>query len=296
MSENRLYNYESAAELLALCSRENLKISEIALRREQALSGRGGGEIFSQMRAYYQTMRESIRNGLEISGPSQSGLSGGDAKKLLDFSSGGNTLLGADLTRLTAYAYAVLETNAQFGRIVATPTAGSAGIVPACLLLLEETKKIDETALTQALFAASGIGVLIASKAFIAGAQGGCQAEVGSASALAAAAVTEALGGTPEQVCAAATFALINSLGLVCDPIGGFVEVPCVSRNGMFAVHSFLAANLALAGVSPRVDLDDAVFAMRDVGRRMPAELRETSRGGLAVSPTACKFCEKNKR
>ena len=293
MSETQLYNYESAAELLAICERESLKISEVALRREQMLSGKPCNEIFRRMQTYYKLMRESIRNGIKITSQSPSGLSGGDAKKMLDYAAGGNALLGVDLTRLMAYAYAVLETNAQFGRIVATPTAGSAGIVPACLVLLEETRKIEESALTQALFASSGIGVLIASKAFIAGAQGGCQAEVGSASALAAAAITEALAGTPEQVCNAATFALINSLGLICDPIGGFVEVPCVSRNGMFAVHSYLAASLALAGVSPRVNLDDAIFAMRDVGRRMPAEFRETSRGGLAISPTACKMCKK---
>ncbi|MCR5184200.1 MAG: L-serine ammonia-lyase, iron-sulfur-dependent, subunit alpha [Opitutales bacterium] len=294
MEDFQKYNYETSAELLALCEREFLTVSELALRREQLISGKTANEIFERMRTYYKTMRESIRNGLKISSPSPSGLSGGDAQKLLNYADGGNALLGVDLTRLMAYAYAVLETNAQFGRIVATPTAGSAGIVPACLVLLEESRGIDETRLTQALFTASGIGVLIASKAFVAGAQGGCQAEVGSASALAAAAVTELLGGSAAQVCNAATFALINSLGLVCDPIGGFVEIPCVSRNGMFAVHAYLAANLALAGISPRVDLDDAIFAMRDVGRRMPVELRETSRGGLAISPGACRLCKRD--
>ncbi len=240
------------------------------------------------MRTYFHTMRESVRHGLEIREPSHSGLSGGDAAKILACAQSGNALLGKDLTRLVAYSCAVLETNAQFGRIVATPTAGSAGIVPACLLVLEETRKIGEDALVSALFAASGVGVVIAGNAFIAGAQGGCQAEVGTASCLAAVAVAEALGASPERACAAGTFALINTLGLVCDPVGGYVEVPCVSRNGMFAVHSWLAATLALAGVAPRVSLDDAIFAMRDIGRRLPRELRETSLGGLAVCPTAC--------
>lgn len=291
MSETPHYDYESAAELLALCERESASVSEIAQRREAIFSGIPREKNFEKMRQYFRTMRASIFHGLEIVSASPSGLSGGDAKKILDYATGGNALLGADLTRLIAYGYAVLETNAQFGKIVATPTAGSAGIVPACLTLLEETRHIDEDTLTRALFTASGIGIIIADKAFIAGAQGGCQAEVGSAGAIAAAAVVEALGGTPQQACTAATFALINSLGLVCDPIGGFVEVPCVSRNGMFAVHSYLAASLALAGISPRVTLDDAIFAMRDIGRRMPAELRETSKGGLAISPTACALC-----
>lgn len=284
-----MYAYTTAEELLSLCSRGKISVGELALRREVEMTGHSREEIFGKMKTYFQTMRASIRRGLEIRTSSPSGLSGGDAAKVLDYAKSGNALLGEDLTRLVAYSCAVLETNAQFGRIVATPTAGSSGIVPACLVLLEETRGITEDKLTQALFTASGIGIIIAGNAFLAGAQGGCQAEVGSASCIAAAAVVEALGGSPERACAAGTFALINTLGLVCDPIGGFVEVPCVSRNGMFAVHSWLAATLALSGANPRVSLDDAVFAMRDIGRRMPRELRETSLGGLAVCPGACK-------
>ena len=281
-----MLSYSTAEELLANCSREKISIGELALRREIEMSGRSREEIFSKMKSHFQTMRASIRRGLEIREESPSGLSGGDAAKVLEYAKSGDALLGETLTRLVAYSCAVLETNAQFGRIVATPTAGSAGIVPACLAMLEETRGLDEDTLTQALFTASGIGVVIAGNAFIAGAQGGCQAEVGSASCIAAAAIVEALGGSPERACAAGTFALINTLGLVCDPIGGYVEVPCVARNGMFAVHSWLAATLALAGANPRVTLDDAIFAMRDVGRRMPRELRETSLGGLAVCPS----------
>lgn len=281
-----MLSYSTAEELLANCSREKISIGELALRREIEMSGRSREEIFSKMKSHFQTMRASIRRGLEIREESPSGLSGGDAAKVLEYAKSGDALLGETLTRLVAYSCAVLETNAQFGRIVATPTAGSAGIVPACLAMLEETRGLDEDTLTQALFTASGIGVVIAGNAFLAGAQGGCQAEVGSASCIAAAAIVEALGGSPERACAAGTFALINTLGLVCDPIGGYVEVPCVARNGMFAVHSWLAATLALAGANPRVTLDDAIFAMRDVGRRMPRELRETSLGGLAVCPS----------
>ena len=280
------YDYSTAEELLAVCEREGISVGELAQRREELLTGTPREKNFEKMREHFRTMRASVKRGLAITTPSPSGLSGGDAGKILRRAESGNSLLGASLTRLVAYGYAVLETNAQFGKIVATPTAGSAGIVPACLTLLEETRGVGEDALANALFTASGVGVLIAGNAFIAGAQGGCQAEVGSASAIVAAAVVEALGGTPRQACAAGTFALINTLGLVCDPIGGFVEVPCVARNGMFAVHSYLAAELALADISPRVTLDDAIFAMRDVGRRMPPELRETSRGGLAICPS----------
>lgn len=286
--------YNTAAEMLAICSREKISIGELALRREIELSGLSRDDVFEKMRKHFQTMRAAIFNGLKIHGASASGLSGGDAAKILDYAKSGKSLLGEDLTRLAAYSCSVLETNAQFGRIVATPTAGSSGIVPACLVLLNETRGIDEETLTRALFTAAGVGVVIAGNAFLAGAQGGCQAEVGSASCIAAAAVVEALGGSPERACAAGTFALINTLGLVCDPVGGYVEVPCVSRNAMFAVHSWLAATLALAGANPRLTLDDAIFAMRDIGRRMPRELRETSLGGLAVCPSACALRKKS--
>ena len=180
----------------------------------------------------------------------------------------------------------MLELNAQFGRIVATPTAGSAGIVPACLLTLEEDKGLTEEHAARALFTAAGIGVIIGKNACFSGARGGCQAEVGSASSMAAAAIVEAEGGSPRQACDAAAFSLMNTLGLVCDPVGGYVEVPCVSRNGMFAVHSFLAATMALAGARCVIPFDDVVIAMRDIGRRMPRVLKETSEDGLAATPS----------
>ena len=189
-----MFAYSTAAEMLALCEREKISVGELALRREIEMSGRSREEIFGKMRALFRTMRESVLRGLEIRNPSPSGLSGGDAAKVLAYAESGDSLLGATLTRLVACSCAVLETNAQFGRIVATPTAGSSGIVPACLVLLEETRGTDEDTLTRALFTASGIGVVIAGNAFLAGAQGGCQAEVGSASCIAAAAVVEALG------------------------------------------------------------------------------------------------------
>lgn len=284
------YDYSKAAELLALCAKHGLSVADIALRRECMERGATEAELTERMRAHYATMRDSIRKGLEIKGLSPSRLSGGDAAKLHAYSKSNNPIFGPDFARTIAYGFAVLEVNAQFGRIVATPTAGSAGVVPACLVMLEETHGLTEEQCAKALFTAAGIGVIIGKNACFSGAQGGCQAEIGSASCMAAAAIAEALGATPQQACDAGAFALMNTLGLVCDPIGGYVEVPCVSRNGMFAVHSFLAATMALAGARCVVPLDDVILAMRDIGRRMPRALKETAQGGLATTPTGLRF------
>jgi L-serine dehydratase len=284
------YDYSKATELLALCEKHGLSIADIALRRECMERAATEAEMMERMRLHYVTMRDSIRKGLEIKGLSPSKLSGGDAGKLFEYSKSANPIFGADFARTIAYGFAVLEVNAQFGRIVATPTAGSAGVVPACLVMLEEKYGLTEAQCAKALFTAAGIGVIIGKNACFSGAQGGCQAEVGSASCMAAAAIAEALGGTPQQACNAGAFALMNTLGLVCDPIGGYVEVPCVSRNGMFAVHSFLASTMALAGARCVVPLDDVIIAMRDIGKRMPRALKETAEGGLAQTPTGLKF------
>lgn len=283
-------DYTTTKELLALCEQRGCTISEIALQREHAQSGQSTAALLERMEHYFRAMRDAVKKGLEIKSRSQSGLSGGDAARLYTYAAGENPLLGADLARTAAYGFAVLEFNAQFGRIVATPTAGSAGIVPACLLTLEETRGLTEQQAARALFTAAGIGIVIGKRAPFSGAQGGCQAEVGSASAMAAAAIVEACGGSPHLATEAAAFALMNTLGMVCDPIGGYVEVPCVSRNGMFAVHSFLAATMALAGTRCVVPLDDVVIAMRDIGRRMPRALKETAEAGLAQTPTGLRF------
>jgi L-serine dehydratase len=242
------------------------------------------------MQNHFGEMRASIERGLKIQTASPSGLSGGDARQLAAYADSAQPLMGAALTRMAAYGFAVLETNASFGRIVATPTAGSAGIVPACLVSLQETHGVTEAVAGEALFTAGGIGHIIGAQACFSGAQGGCQAEVGSASSMAAAAMVEALGGSPQQAVTAAAFALMNTLGLVCDPVGGYVEVPCVSRNGMFAVHSALAATLALAEVRCVIPFDEVVLALRDIGRRMPRALKETSEGGLATTPTGLRY------
>jgi L-serine dehydratase len=283
-------HFSKASELLALCSSRSCSISEVTLLREVEHSLRPREEILNQMNGYLKIMKEAIQKGLNIDHLSPSKLSGGDAKKLYSYAQSSAPLLGTQFAKTIAYGFAVLETNASFGRIVATPTAGSAGVVPACLASLQESHQISDAKIVDALFTAAGIGHIIGANACFSGAQGGCQAEVGSASSMAAAAIVEAVGGSPEQSVHAAAFALMNTLGLVCDPIGGYVEVPCVSRNGMFAVHSFLAATMALANARCVVPFDDVVIALRDIGRRMPRALKETSEAGLAATPTGLKF------
>ena len=282
--------FTKANELLALCAESGQPISEITMRREENETGAKREAMLERMATHFRSMRESVKKGLVIDSPSPSGLSGGDAKKLFQYSETDAPLLGPAFARTIAYGFAVLETNAAFGRIVATPTAGSAGIVPACLVSLQEFQGLDDDSCVRALFTAAGIGHIIGANACFSGAQGGCQAEVGSASSMAAAAIVEAVGGTPAQAVDAAAFALMNTLGLVCDPVGGYVEIPCVSRNGMFAVHSHLAATMALAGARCVIPYDEVVLAMRDIGRRMPRALKETSMAGLATTPTGLRF------
>lgn len=283
-------DFSTADELLGLCRQHRCSIAQITLLRECREQGASQEALLSRMRSYYRAMRDSVKKGIHIKGRSASGLSGGDAAHLMAYAESAHPLLGPQLARAAAYGFAVLEVNAQFGRIVATPTAGSSGILPACLMSLEDDGRIDEQQAAYALFTAAGIGICIGRRAPFSGARGGCQAEVGTASAMAAAAVAEACSAPPESAIEAAAFALMNTLGMVCDPIGGYVEVPCVSRNGMFAVHSLLAATMALAGVRCIVPFDDVVAAMRDIGRRMPAALRETALGGLAQTPCGLKF------
>ena len=289
MTDSTQYDFDNAAELLTLCKNESLSIAEVTIRREIIETETPREELIENMRSRYRKMKISIQRGVAIDAQSASGLSGGDAKKLIQYAQSESPLGGSDFARTMAYGFAVLESNAQFGRIVATTTAGSAGVVPACLLQLEDEGLSEEAAIL-ALFTAGGIGVVIGKNACFSGARGGCQAEIGSASCMAAAAIAEAKGASPELAQNAAAFALMNTLGLVCDPIGGYVEVPCVSRNGMFAVHSFQSAVMALAGCRCVVPLDDVIIAMRDIGRRMPRALKETSEGGLATTPTGLKY------
>ena len=228
-------------------------------------------------------MRDSITRGLNTDAPSITGMVGWNAKGLHDAP---DVLQSPLLKRVQAYAMAVNEENARMGRIVAAPTAGSAGTIPGALLGVADHLGLSDDQLVMPMVLAAGIGQAISRQMFISGAAGGCQAEIGSSAAMAAAAVTELLGGSSRACVHAASMALMNTIGLVCDPVGGFVEVPCVSRNAFFAVHAVSSAQLALAGLESFIPPDEVVGAMAQVGRMMPLELRETAEGGLAQTPT----------
>ena len=285
------YSYRTAAELLILAEKTSLSVAQIAIESEIESGNRSRAEVTARMSDYYRRMKSSVAAGLEIAQRSQSRLSGGDARRVLAHSQSENvSVLGAMFERSLAYGLAVMETNAAFGQIVATPTAGSAGIAPACLLSWQETRGASDEETALGLWSAAGVGKIIGLGACFSGAQGGCQAEIGSACSMAAAAICELDGGTPTQVLHAAAIALKNTLGLICDPIGGYVEAPCTKRNGLYTLHAFGAATLALSGVESVVPFDEVVGALREVGRTMPRVYKETSQGGLAITPTGLTF------
>jgi L-serine dehydratase len=270
---------------IALAEAAGEPLSAIFLRREAQESGRPEADLEALMRARMEVMREALRRGLEKPQRSRSGLVDGDAHRIRSWADGGSSLLGGGFSQLVAAAMAVAEVNACMGRIVAAPTAGSCGVLPASLFTVAEQRGLGEEPLVRALFTAGGIGLVIERFASLSGAQGGCQAEVGSASAMAAGALVELMDGRPRQVEAAVAFALGNVLGLVCDPVCGLVEVPCVKRNALGAVNAVAAAEMALAGCESIFSADAVIETMGRIGRKMPEELRETARGGLAVAP-----------
>lgn len=235
------------------------------------------------MRSRIREMRDSIRRGLESDALSVTGMVGWNAKRLWEAP---DPLDARLLKRVQAYAMAVNEENARMGRIVAAPTAGSAGTIPGALIGTADHLGVPDEDLVMPMVLAAGIGQAISRQMFISGSAGGCQAEIGSSAAMGAAAVTELLGGSARACVHAATLALMNTIGLVCDPVGGYVEVPCVSRNAFYSVHAVSAAQLALAGLESFIPPDEVVGAMASVGRMMPLELRETAEGGLAQTPT----------
>lgn len=239
---------------------------------------------FEKMRMTWRAMLESVE-GYQGDRRSLSGLVGGDGQRMRDYAAAGDTLCGPYLRQVIATALCVGESNACMRRIVAAPTAGACGVLPAVLVPLYQAGRAEEDALVRALYVAAGIGAVIGCRASIAGASGGCQAEIGSASAMAAGALTALRGGDSRQIAHAAAMALKNLMGLVCDPIAGLVEVPCVKRNVIGAVNAVSCADMALAGITSRVPADEVIDCMGDVGRRLPAELRETALGGLAATP-----------
>jgi L-serine dehydratase len=237
-----------------------------------------------KMRVTWRAMLESV-DAYESGRRSVSGLVGGDGQKMRDYADRGDTLCGSYLRDVIATALCVGESNACMRKIVAAPTAGACGVLPAVLVPLFKAGRADETAVIEALYVSAGIGAVIGYRACIAGASGGCQAEIGTASAMAAGALTALRGGTPDQIGHAAAMALKNLLGLICDPVAGLVEVPCVKRNVVGAVNAVSCADMALAGVESRIPVDQVIDCMGDVGHRLPVEFRETAQGGLAATP-----------
>ena len=274
--------YASFADLLAAAhAAGSLGEAVIALEAEE--SGISRDQVLARLDASLTVMEDAVARGLAGTARSRSGITGGDAKLV---SHNGPRLAGDTLSEAVAGALAVAEVNAAMGRIVAAPTGGASGVLPGVLLTTAAKLAAPRVRVVLALAASGGIGGIIAAKATLSGAAGGCQAEIGSAAAMAAAAAVELAGGTPEQAGHAASIALQGQMGLVCDPIGGLVEVPCVARNATGAAVALAAAEMALAGVTFPVPLDEVVSAMGSVGRSLPPSLRETALGGLAMTPT----------
>ena len=277
--------FTTVKELIDLAESQNKKISEIMIEQEMQVMKKSRSEIFQQMEKNLEVMEKSVEKGLN-GVTSHSGLTGGDAVLLKKYIEKGNTLSGYTLLDAVSKAIATNEVNAAMGIICATPTAGSAGVVPGTLFAVKEKLNPTREEMVHFLFTAGAFGYVVANKAFISGAAGGCQAEIGSASAMASAAIVEMAGGTPSQAAEAFAITLKNMLGLVCDPVAGLVEVPCIKRNAMGAANAMMAADMALAGIKSRIPCDEVIEAMYQVGRAMPKSLRETAQGGLAATPT----------
>lgn len=284
-----MLTYESIADLVAAAEEAQRPLSALVLADQAQQMGEGKDSLFRRMEASLLVMREACRLGADKDLRSASGMTGGNAFKLRESTHQGG-LTGPFLTKALERALAVSEYNASMGCIVAAPTAGSCGILPAAVLTVAEEKGLPDEAAVMALFTAGAYGMVIAQRATVAGAEGGCQAECGSAAAMAAAAVVELAGGSPAMGAHAAAMALKNQLGLVCDPVAGLVEVPCVKRNAGGVALALTAAELALAGIESVIPVDEVIDAMRAVGEALPATLRETAAGGLAVTPAALRL------
>lgn len=284
-------DFKNAKELFDLCQNNQLTISEVMRQRELSETESSPEELYTKMKRVLEIMKDSASTPIECPVTSMGGLIGGEAKRLSLHEASGTRLCGDVLHKGITKAMAVLETNASMGLIVAAPTAGSAGIVPGFLLALQESYQYSDDTMIQVLYNAGAIGYLAMRNATVAGAVGGCQAEVGIASAMAASAAVELLGGTPGQCLNAASTVLMNMLGLVCDPVGGLVEYPCQNRNAAGVANAMIAAEMALAGIPQLIPFDEMLDTMYAVGRRLPAELRETALGGCATAPSACARC-----
>lgn len=283
-----MISFNSIAELAELAQKANCPISQIVIQWEMENNFVAEEKQRAMMLKNWQVMEESLKRGLTNYEKSVSGLTGGDAVKLYAYRQHGYT--GEAVLSAAASAVGVSEVNAVMGRIVACPTAGSCGIVPAAIYAAAEKNGNNIDEIVDALFTASGIGMVVEANASIAGAYGGCQAECGTAAGMAAGALVQLAGGTPEIVGNAVALAIKNLLGLACDPVAGLVEVPCVKRNGFIAVHAMVAADMAMAGVQSVIPVDDVIDAMNRIGRSMPSSIKETAEGGLATTKTGLRL------
>ena len=286
-------NFTSGDSLLALCQDQGMTISQIMIQREISCFGKERQEIWERMARAYDIMKNAVRESEEKTLRSVGGLIGGEAKKIHQRTKTEKPVCGGIVAKAMAYAMGVLEVNSSMGLIVAAPTAGSSGVIPGVFLAVAEEFGFSDEQMIDALFNAGAVGYLITRNATVAGAEGGCQAEVGSASAMAASAVVQLQGGSPQQCLDAASSVIGAMLGLVCDPIAGLVEAPCQKRNAMGASTALISAEMILSGVGSVVPFDEMVDAMYRVGRSIPFELRETAMGGVAATPTACELCNK---
>ncbi|SET70679.1 L-serine dehydratase [[Clostridium] aminophilum] len=288
-----MINYDSILELVNLANDAGKKISEICLADQAKTLGKTEDEVYATMEKSFDVMMESAKWGAAPGRVSTSGLTGGEGYSMTQYAGTGKSIMGGFMSRAVATALCVSNTNAAMGRIVATPTAGSCGILPGCLIPMYLDKKAEKRDIVMSIFTAAAFGMVIAKNACIAGAQGGCQAECGSASGMAAAALVELMGGTPQQCADALGVAIVNQMGLVCDPVAGLVEIPCIKRNASGVAIACSSADMILSGIDLKIPVDECIDAMREVGDSMSSDLKETANGGLASTPTGKLLREK---
>lgn len=281
--------FKSINNLVCSAREKNKSIAELMIEYEVSQGEMTRDQVIGTMHEDLGVMKAAIKKGIK-GVVSHSGMCGGDAKKLWEYINKNNFITDVTLLKAACYAIATNEVNASMGIICATPTAGSSGILPGAMIALQEKYNFSDDKIVDALFVAGAFGFIIANNAFISGAAGGCQAEIGSASAMTAAAVTFLMGGTPEQSAHAMAMAMKNMLGLTCDPLAGLVEVPCIKRNASGAVNAILTSELALSGIESKVPWDEVISAMHVTGKYMPAMFKETAIGGLAATPTGQKW------
>lgn len=286
-------DFKNGHELLKVCAQENLPISEVMRQREITCGTLTEDDVAGKLKTVLSIMKDAVNEPLMKPKKSIGGLIGGEAKKVSDFGKTNRSICGSLMSKAISYSMAVLEVNASMGLIVAAPTAGSSGVLPGVLLAIQEEQHLRDEKIYSGLLNASALGYILMRNASVSGAEAGCQAEVGAASAMAASAVVEMMGGTPDMCLQAASIAMSNLLGLVCDPIAGLVEAPCQSRNSIGAANAITCAELALSGVTHPIPFDEMAEAMFRVGKSIPFELRETAMGGCAGTPTGCSLCSR---